>query len=156
LHDVALVVDDEAKAPAPGKERHAMPPFILIDSPFTQAGDPSVAHSFLNERRLDPEALCDDGHINLKGAIFKLYHCHQRHHQLMCCDPQRKPAGLLLGFRTRPPALALDCQRDVPSALRTSSCKRKGADTPMTAISLSFRLSIGIVFRHTRDVGAFL
>jgi hypothetical protein len=83
LEHVTLIVDDEAKAPAAGKERQSMPPFILFDSPFTQAGDLSFAHPLLDERWLGPEAFCDDGHINLNGAIFKLDHCHHRYRPMM-------------------------------------------------------------------------
>ena len=80
---VALIIDDETKAPAPGIERHSMPPLILIDSLFTHAGNPPLAHSFLDEARIDPESLSDDGHINLNSAIFKLDHCHYRYHPPM-------------------------------------------------------------------------
>jgi hypothetical protein len=86
MEHVAPVVDHEAKAPFPGKERHSMPPFIRIDAPFTQAGNPSFAHFLLDELRLDPEAPGDNRYINLNGATFKLNYWHHRYHQPKCCD----------------------------------------------------------------------
>jgi hypothetical protein len=114
LEHVTLTVDDEAKAPAAGKERHSIPPFILIGSQFIQAGDPSLAHSLLTERQLDPEAL-RDGPIDLNGAILKLDHCHHGYHPLMRGDREfsiaiylcpglvaakAKPPGSRVGART--------------------------------------------------------
>ena len=106
LEHVTLIVDNEAKAPAAGKERYSIPPFILVDSPFTQAGDRPLAHSLLDERRLDPKALCYDRHIDLNGAIFKLDHHHHRYHQLMCCDREFSII-LYLVLNSSPPKLNL-------------------------------------------------
>jgi hypothetical protein len=83
MDHVPLAVAKEAKAPVLGKERQSIPAIMVADSPFTQAGDPSLAHRFQQKRRLDPKTLCHDSHIDLNAALFELDHRHCQHRLIL-------------------------------------------------------------------------
>ena len=70
-NDVALLIDEEAKASALVKEREPISPGILVEATLTQALDLSLAHPGLNEGRIKAKTFSDNSSIDAKRAINK-------------------------------------------------------------------------------------